>query len=70
MLFTIKTRNLNFKIGQNIKIVLKLKTKAINTKEINTTTFSFNTGKINIVVPFMSSQDSRTFMQWWTHQMN
>ena len=34
MIFTVKTLNLNFKIGQNIKIVLKLKTKAINKTEI------------------------------------
>ena len=34
--------NLNVKIGQNIKILLKLKIKAINKREINTTLFSFN----------------------------
>ena len=50
ILFTIKTLNLNVKVGQNIKIVLKLKTKAINRKEINATTFSFDTGTINLVV--------------------
>lgn len=39
--FTIKTLNLNAKIERKIKIVLKLKTKVINRKEIKTTTFPF-----------------------------
>ena len=47
ILFTIKTLNVNVKIGENIKIVLKLKTKAIIKKEIITTKFPFNLGKRN-----------------------
>ena len=53
--FAIKTLNLNVNFGENIKIVLKLKTKATNKKEINTTTFSFNTGKRNNVIPSISA---------------
>ena len=42
MLFTIKRLDLNVKIVQKIKIILKLKTKIINEKETKTSTFFFN----------------------------
>ena len=50
-----KRLDLKVKIGQKIRIILKLKTKIINKKETKTSTFFFNIGKINRVDPSVSS---------------
>ena len=42
------------KIGQNIKIILTLKTKVTNKKDTKTTTFFFNIGERNNVDPSIS----------------
>ena len=54
-LSTIKRLILNVKIGENIKIILKLKIKVINKKETKATTFFCNIGKRNNVDPSISS---------------
>ena len=57
-----KRPNLNVKIGQKIKIILRLKTKIINKKETKTSTFFFNIGKRINVDPSISSQDLKASM--------
>ena len=51
----LKRLNLNVKIGQNMKIILKLKTKVINKKVMNTTTIFFKILKRNNVDSSISS---------------
>ena len=51
----LKRLNLNVKIGQNMKIILKLKTKVINKKVMNTTTIFFKIVKRNNVDSSISS---------------
>ena len=51
----LKRLNLNVKIGQNMKIILKLKTKVINKKVMNTTTIFFKILKRNNVDHSISS---------------